>query len=183
MRISCSWRLTCASNVAVNPAKQAVTDDHPGPRSACARIGWDRSAGTCRPVAAGLDRYGNKHYPGGDNRGAAMIDSYSFGHITVDGRSYTSDLIIYPERVDSSWWRKEGHKLQLQDLQDVLEYRPEVLLVGQGNPGRMKVPDELVRELEQRGIRVWFGPTEEAVQRYNKLGTSKRVVAALHLTC
>jgi hypothetical protein len=38
-----------------------------------------------------------------------MIDKYSFGSITIDGRTYDTDVIIYPERIDDRWWRKEGH--------------------------------------------------------------------------
>lgn len=39
------------------------------------------------------------------------IASYSFGKITIDGQTFTSDLIIYPGRIDPSWWRREGHFL------------------------------------------------------------------------
>ncbi|WP_162148668.1 hypothetical protein [Desulfuromonas sp. TF] len=31
------------------------------------------------------------------------IDAYSFGRIVVNGREYTSDLIIYPERARPEW--------------------------------------------------------------------------------
>ena len=43
------------------------------------------------------------------------IDSYSFGRIVINGKTYTSDVIIFPDKVDASWWRKEGHLLQLAD--------------------------------------------------------------------
>ena len=68
-----------------------------------------------------------------------MIDSYGFGEIVVDGQRYTSDVIIYPDRVDSSWWRKEGHRLSIEDLEDIVKAKPETLIVGtpthpQGTP-------------------------------------------------
>ena len=31
------------------------------------------------------------------------ITVYDFGTITVDGRTHTRDVIIYPERVQGSW--------------------------------------------------------------------------------
>jgi hypothetical protein len=40
-----------------------------------------------------------------------MIESYKFGEIIITGKKYDSDLIIYPDHIDSSWWRKEGHLL------------------------------------------------------------------------
>ncbi len=33
------------------------------------------------------------------------IDSYSFGSMTVDGTGYGHDLIVFPDRVMSGWWR------------------------------------------------------------------------------
>lgn len=46
-----------------------------------------------------------------------MIESYTFGRMTVNGKHYSADLIIYPNgRLQDSWWRKEGHRLQLADI-------------------------------------------------------------------
>jgi hypothetical protein len=112
-----------------------------------------------------------------------MIDSYSFGNIVVDGERYTTDVIIFPDRVEASWWRKEGHNLCLEDLRDVLRHRPEILVVGQGKPGLMKVGSEVTEHLQKQGIELISQPTAKAVATYNKLCTKKQVVAALHLTC
>ena len=112
-----------------------------------------------------------------------MVDSYAFGRITVDGVDYRSDLIIYPERVDSGWWRESGHSLGLADLREVLRYAPRVLIVGQGKFGRMKIQGEVVEEAQRREIELRAYPTEEAVREYNRRCGEAKVVAALHLTC
>ena len=113
-----------------------------------------------------------------------MIDGYSFGRITIDGKQYTSDVMVFPDHVDSSWWRLEGHKLQPEDLTDVFAAQPEVLVVGQGNPGLMRVPQATREAAAERGIELVVCKTKEACQRYNELATQgKKVVAALHLTC
>ncbi|HIE53378.1 MAG TPA: hypothetical protein EYP85_16620 [Armatimonadetes bacterium] len=112
-----------------------------------------------------------------------MIESYSFGSIAIDGRRYTADVIVYPDRVDASWWRKEGHRLDPADLQEALAAQPEVLVVGTGCYGCMKVPPETAEFVRQQGVELIAARTSEAVQKYNALASSKRVVAALHLTC
>ena len=112
-----------------------------------------------------------------------MIDSYSFGRVTVGGSDYRSDLIIYPERVESGWWRRQGHHLCLEDLREVLAYGPRVLIVGQGKPGRLRVDQEVIDEARSRNIELFAAPTEQAVREYNRRSGEDKVVAALHLTC
>ena len=70
-----------------------------------------------------------------------MIDDYSFGRTQIDGQTYTSDVIVFPDRVDGSWWRKDGHSLCMDDLADVVAAKPKVLVVGTGAYGAMKVPE------------------------------------------
>jgi hypothetical protein len=111
------------------------------------------------------------------------IDSYSFGKIVIDGKTYTSDVIIYPGRVDGAWWRQEGHLLQLADLEDALKARPDILIIGTGSFGVMRVPRETVDRISATGIAVKVERTGRAVEVYNDLQGTGTVVAALHLTC
>ncbi len=122
-------------------------------------------------------------------KGSAMIEKYDFGELRVDGEEYRRDVIIYPEdahggqRVDASWWRKEGHRLDKADLDEVVKTKPEMLVVGTGYYGCMKVPKETIEFLEKLEIKLFAGPTQEACQKYNELKDVRKVVAALHLTC
>ncbi len=112
-----------------------------------------------------------------------MIDSYSFGRIVVDGRRYTSDIIIFPDRVRDNWWRKEGHSLHVDDLKEIIREKPEVLVVGTGSSGLVRVTEETRKRVEAEGIELVVEPTERACKTLNQLSRSRRVVAALHLTC
>jgi len=115
---------------------------------------------------------------------AIRIDGYSFGKITIDGKQYVSDLIIYPDRVDDKWWRQEGHLLQMEDLEEVFASKPVVLIVGQGQPGLMKVDPKVETYCHQNNIKISITPTEQAVEEFNRsTGTKEKVIACLHLTC
>ncbi len=111
------------------------------------------------------------------------IDSYSFGRIVIDGEQYTSDLIILQERVEGSWWRKDGHRLSLDDLAEVISSEPQLLIIGTGAYGVMKVADEIINKLRLKGIEVAVEKTADAVEHYNIAARTGNVVAALHLTC
>ncbi len=111
------------------------------------------------------------------------IDSYHFGQIIISGKKYTSDVIIFPDRVQGDWWRDEGHELNLKDITGIMSENPEILLVGTGASGLMRVLPEVEQEAEARIIQLIVQPTGEACDIYNQLSRVQRVVAALHLTC
>jgi len=112
------------------------------------------------------------------------IEAYKFGYVRVNGVEYDRDVVILPDRVSPGWRRGEGHGLSLNDLTETLEFGPDVLVVGTGAHGILKVPRAVVEELEARGIEVRIAKTGEAVNAFNELiAAGRRVVAALHLTC
>ncbi|OGP29539.1 MAG: hypothetical protein A2073_02675 [Deltaproteobacteria bacterium GWC2_42_11] len=112
-----------------------------------------------------------------------MIEHYEFGKIIIDGRTFTSDLIILPDRIIDNWWRKEGHNLVLADIEVVMLEWPITLVIGTGADGMMKVSKEIRRMLPLRGIKIIEMKTKEACEAYNEMYRFEKTAAALHLTC
>ena len=111
-----------------------------------------------------------------------MIQSFSFGLITIDGTTYHNDVIIYPDHVQAEWWRSEGHTLQKEDVKKIVTFKPNILMVGTGYGG-LKVPAETAGHIKSMGIELIVGKTEQICERYNEISPSQTVIAALHLTC
>jgi hypothetical protein len=113
-----------------------------------------------------------------------MIDSYSFGQIIVNGKRYTNDVIIFPNRIRENWYRKEGHCICIEDLEEVIQEKPEILVVGAGYFGFVKIPAEVKENLKDKGIELITQPTKDACKTFNSLlKLGKKVVAALHIAC
>ncbi|RLG33351.1 hypothetical protein DRN97_05235 [Methanosarcinales archaeon] len=112
-----------------------------------------------------------------------MIDSYDFGRIVVDGKAYRSDVIVFPDQVKDNWWRKEGHTLHIEDIEPVVKEEPEVLIVGTGKYGILKVLPETKEYIESKRIELIIEVTDRACKIYNALSKDRKTVAALHLTC
>ena len=110
------------------------------------------------------------------------ISDYRFGRIVIDGKTYTSDVIVYPDRVDPSWWRKEGHSLDPDDLAAVAAAGPEAVIIGTGDSGMMEVPTHTRTFLEKKGITVLIEKTGRAVHLFNEQ-RGRKVIGAFHLTC
>ena len=111
------------------------------------------------------------------------IDSYEFGQIVIDGVTYRQDLLIWPGQIKKDWWRRQAHLLQAEDVFEALAAKPQVLVVGQGQPGRLEVAPALAAYLQEKGIDLIALPTREACQTINRLAEKRRLAAALHLTC
>lgn len=114
-----------------------------------------------------------------------MITRCEFGAMVIGDQTYGSDLIIYPDgRVADNWWRKSGHRLTLEDIQDLLAVRPEVIVAGTGIYGRMRVTSEVEKALTQLSIKLIALPTKAAAEQFNRIKqTSKNAAGCFHLTC
>jgi len=122
--------------------------------------------------------------PKGNGGVAEMIDRFAFGSIVVHGRRYTHDIKIVAGRVVPDWWRASGHLVAVSDVQDILASRPDVVVIGRGEPGYMRLSDDLRRYFEKSGIEVIEEKTARAIHAFNRLFKAGRNVAAgFHLTC
>ena len=113
-----------------------------------------------------------------------MIEQYSFGSIIIHGKRYTSDLKIIKRKVHSDWWRKAGHVVDVDDVTDILNVKPDYLIIGSGSSGLMKVSDQLKQYLGDIGVELIEEPTSTAIVTFNQMyADGKNVAGGFHLTC
>lgn len=113
-----------------------------------------------------------------------MISEFSFGKIVVDGKTYTSDIKIVDGQVISDWWRKKGHRVDIEDISDILSAEPEIVVIGRGTPGLLKSTVSLREYLAASHIELIEKKTPKAIEAFNKLFQQGRKVAAgFHISC
>lgn len=113
--------------------------------------------------------------------GSEFIEDFTFGCMIIEGEKYTDDLIILGNKVIPGWWRKRGHQVSKDDLEKVIEYKPDLLIIGTGSSGNMSVNPTLTMQLD---FEVISRPTREATAEYNKMKkTDRKIAGAFHLTC
>lgn len=116
-----------------------------------------------------------------------MVNEYGFGKMVINGETYKEDLIITGDEVHTNWWRNKGHYMVLDDIRETLEkYKPDVLIIGKGKFGMMKVAPEVEEYAEKNGIELYQKESGKAVRFLNELLAKKsdiNLVAAFHLTC
>jgi hypothetical protein len=111
------------------------------------------------------------------------IEDYAWGTIKINGHTYTKDVKIVRGTVVPNWWRKEGHNLFPEDIKDIFEAKPEVLVVGTGHDGLMRISAAVREQLADAGIELIAERTRKAVEEYNRLSGTGDAAFAAHLTC
>ncbi|MEJ2278262.1 MAG: MTH938/NDUFAF3 family protein [Candidatus Lokiarchaeota archaeon] len=110
-----------------------------------------------------------------------FIDNYKFGKIQIKNKNYTEDMILLGKKIIPNWWRESGNNLNESDLQKVINYNPDLLIIGTGNMGNMIISQKLIKNLS---FKVKCYKTTKAVEKYNvALNKDKKVAGAFHLTC
>ena len=113
-----------------------------------------------------------------------MIERFSFGSIVINGIRFTGDLKIVRGRVVPNWWRKSGHQVAIEDVTDILESKPEIIVLGKGEPGLMKSSRALRDYVNEQNIELIEEKTSKAVMTFNRLfGERRNVAAGFHLSC
>ena len=113
-----------------------------------------------------------------------MTLRYQEGCVRRNGSLFCQDLKIIGEKIVGNWWRKEGHRVDVTDVTDILTASPEVFVVGTGYAGFMEVSNSLRSALKDLNVRLIAEKTPGAIKTFNQLHSEgKKVAGAFHLTC
>ena len=116
--------------------------------------------------------------------GIAMNLEFSFGRIVVDGQICNSDIKIVRDKLVPAWWRKSGHTVAIEDVQDILDSDSTILVVGKGQPGYMRVTESLKKHLKKNDIELIVEQTSDAIKIFSRLmQEGKRVSGGFHVGC
>jgi polyphosphate kinase 2 (PPK2 family) len=132
------------------------------------------------------EKKGRKQKPARDRPGTVampMIDKFEFGAIQVDGRKHDTDVVIYPDGRVEPWHRSREHKVEARDLDKVLRDQPEVLIIGTGTTGNLRVSAEASDRLQEAAVEPIIERTFKACELYKRLCGRRGVAALLHVTC
>jgi hypothetical protein len=116
------------------------------------------------------------------------IDATEFGSITVDGKTYEHDVIIrLSGKVEKRRKRlsKEkygtSHIISKAEAKFVFEDGCDLLIVGTGQEGNVRLSSEASEYFDKKHCRVLTQPTPKALDAFNE--SEDRKIALMHVTC
>lgn len=109
------------------------------------------------------------------------IRNYGSGSVQVNQTPYTRSCVISQTQLITDWPVHDIDQLDTDQLQTLLDLKPEVLLLGSGEQQRFPHP-KLFQYAAQRGISLEVMDNAAACRTYNVLTTENRqVIVALIL--
>ncbi|MCD6367818.1 MAG: hypothetical protein J7L45_01905 [Candidatus Aenigmarchaeota archaeon] len=108
------------------------------------------------------------------------ITKFKFGEIWINGKKYQNDLILTNDTIES---KESSHTVKRDDVEKLLIFDPDVIIIGTGNSGMVKVEDDVVSLLSNENIELKVEKTPEAVKLFNDAVKNKKVAAIFHVTC
>ena len=115
------------------------------------------------------------------------ITKISWGNIEIDSSQVFKDVKLYPGGARAWNWNETGTRhssgIQYSDVQELIENGAEEIILTKGVLGRLRVSQELVKQLETEGLKVHVLKTKAAVKLYDSLIKRKKIGALIHTTC
>lgn len=114
--------------------------------------------------------------------GRNSIQAYQPDQLTINERVYSQSLVLSASDIITPWPVQEVANLEAQNLQQIVELEPEVILLGTGE--KQVFPDiEVLGYFAQLGIGIEVMTTGAACRTFNILvAEDRKVVAALILS-
>jgi hypothetical protein len=116
------------------------------------------------------------------------IESTEFGAITIDGEVYEHDVIVrlsgkVEKRKKKLSKEKYGtsHIISKDEAKFIYEDGCEMLIVGAGQEGNVRLSPEASDYFNKKGCKVLLRPTPEAIRSFNQ--SHDRKIGLMHVTC
>ena len=114
------------------------------------------------------------------------VTGASWGRLEAEERTF-KDAKLFPGGAGEWDWNETGTRHEPgvgpADVEDLLEHGSNAIVFGTGFHGRLRVREETLKALEERGVVAHVLRTEEAVDLYNELRADHQVGALIHSTC
>jgi len=114
--------------------------------------------------------------------GTIALEATSFGSITISGKNYDHDVYVF---WDGTVERRVGdHTVPARQMEYIIRSKPEIVIIGTGQFGIVRVPSESEKLAKEQDIEVVKARTPQAIRIFNEaMKKGKRVSAIIHVTC
>jgi len=118
------------------------------------------------------------------------IDSTEFGSITINGTTYSHDVLIHMsgevvkrKKKLSRKYYGTSHIISREEAEFIYEKGCDTLVLGAGQYGNVTLSPEAAEFFRQHDCQVILLPTPDAIKTYNTTRGKARTIGLFHVTC
>ncbi|GAH07788.1 unnamed protein product, partial [marine sediment metagenome] len=93
------------------------------------------------------------------------INGTKFGEITINGKPHDSDMTVYWNGKMS--YRTKEHTIELGEFIELLKAGTEIVIIGTGQVGVVKIMPEVVQWAEDKKVAIYTEKTPKAAEIFN----------------
>lgn len=106
-----------------------------------------------------------------------VFTGYGPGYVEINKERHEANLVVFPDRIVTGWAAGDFEGLAREDFTSLLEWQPEIVLLGTGSAIRFPHP-RLSADLTAARIGVEVMDVQAACRTFNVLAAEGRRVAA-----
>ena len=108
------------------------------------------------------------------------IDSTSFGEICIDGKTHYADVVVCWDGTIEHV--PKDHIFGLDDFFSLARKKPDMIIIGIGQSGSVKIPEHVHAVAEEKNIPLYIEQSPKATEIFNAfLKDGKKAVALIHV--
>ena len=110
-------------------------------------------------------------------KSGVFIKNYENHSLYIDDKIYSNNVLVTSAAVEN-WNLNDIDNLNIDDFKNVLDYKPEIIILGTG--GNLVIPaSNIINNIQNQGIGFEFMITDSACKTFNLLVSENRKVAAV----
>lgn len=110
-----------------------------------------------------------------------IFTGYGSGYVEINRERFAANLVVFPDRIMADWCPGGFEHLARADFAGILEWKPEIVLLGTGSSIRFPHP-RLSADLNAARVGLDVMDVQAACRTFNVLtAEGRRVAAALLL--
>src|SRR3989344_8006502 len=106
------------------------------------------------------------------------IQEFKLGSFFVDSKHFIGNIKIADNKI-RYWDRPDDYTLEMDEIESVLKLSPNVIIIGTGAGGLLKVSDAIKQRILRNNIEIVIDKTQNVINLINSLSKEKKKFAAI----
>lgn len=112
-----------------------------------------------------------------------MFGWTTFGKVKFKDTIYDTDIIVDTDMNAHERNAEDRHIIDAAELESILTDEVEAVVIGTGQQGVARLTKEGYDLIDRRKLELHMYESPKAIKEYNRICTTRKTVAIIHVTC